>query len=79
MNSIEIGNAKMPSVISNPFGKQKITSIEVKYEPDIFDKKKWKARGRVWFENGDTTGSQTFKGDTFDDVVLQIKAMIENL
>jgi hypothetical protein len=76
-----IPNEKLPSVINDPFKKTQVTSISVDYEQSIwsFDKGKWSATGRVKFKNGNTEGSQKFEGQTFDEVVLKIKSMIENL
>lgn len=73
-----IGNAKLPSVIKDPFGKTKVTKITVSFE-DFWNSGKWKARGYVYFKNGDTCGDQKFEGETFDEVVLKIKSMLGNL
>lgn len=78
MDIEKIGNAHMPSVIKDPFNKDGVTSIRVVYSKGIFGKA-WEARGTVEFENGNTTGEQTFRGADFDEVVLKIKAMLENL
>jgi hypothetical protein len=71
--------AKMPSVINDPFKKTKVRSLTVHcWQSSILDKK-WSFGGTVKFENGNTSGEQSFTGKSFDDVVLQIKAMIDNL
>lgn len=68
------GQEKMPSVINDPFAKTHITGISVRWYNNSL-----KARGNVDFENGSTKGSQEFSGETFDEVVLKIKAMLETL
>lgn len=65
----------MPSVIKDPFVKVHIKHISVRW----YNTFKIYARGTVEFQNGNTKGEQEFEGDTFDEVVLKIKAMIENL
>jgi hypothetical protein len=57
MESIEeIGNESLPSVINNPFQKNKITHIHVWCGEKLFDKGKWDASGTVKFKNGNTEG-----------------------
>jgi hypothetical protein len=74
-----IGNEKMPSILKDPFKKNAVTKIYVHFSQGIFDKEKWDASGNVKFSNGNTHGEQKFKGETFDEVVLQIKAFLINL
>lgn len=62
----------MSVIINNPFAKQHICKIIVTYDGYI-------AYGYVYFKNGNTSADQTFEGKTFDEVVLKIKTMIENL
>ncbi len=69
-----IGKEKLPSVLKNPFGKNSIKRIYVSFS-QFSDR--WSANGSVEFENGNTKGEQKFTGQTFDDVVLQIKALID--
>lgn len=78
MELLNFGNTKLPSVIKDPFKKQKIESISVTFQ-DFFGRGNWEATGRIQFKNGDTCGQQNFKGATFDDVVQQIKSVIEAL
>lgn len=83
MSSIDLyhmGKETLPSVIKNPFTKDYIKSISVRYERKIFGKDgEWQAIGRLEFQNGETTGTQKFEGETFDEVVLQMKACINQL
>jgi hypothetical protein len=72
------GNQSLPSIIKDPFNKNKIYNIEVSFS-DWSMNGGWKAEGTVRFANGNTKGQQNFKGQSFDDVVAQIKTMIENL
>lgn len=66
------------SVIQDPFKKTMVTHIHV-HAIKGFLGGKWTFSGSVKFENGNTKGEQEFKGENFDDVVLKIKAMIDNL
>ncbi len=83
MSEIEqgFGNEKLPSVINDPFKKKKIVSVMVRGSEAWLssDNGKWDFHGTVTFKNGDTQGEQKFTGENFDEVVLKIKAMINNL
>jgi hypothetical protein len=72
------GNQNLPVTIKDPFGKDKVTDITV-YFTKSFIGDNWSARGSITFKNGQTEGKQQFKGNTFDDVVLQIKTVLNNL
>lgn len=78
MNISSFGKEQLPSIIKDPFLKYKITKISVSYSKN-WTNDNFTARGCVEFENGNTKGEQKFTGETFDDVVLQIKAMLDNL
>jgi hypothetical protein len=71
------GKSTLPSIIKDPFSKQRVKSICVNYYEQYSGN--WMAWGTVEFTNGNTSGKQKFGGDSFDDVVGQIKTMIENL
>lgn len=73
------GEEKLPSVIKDPFSKINIEGISVFYSKSCFYPYKMEARGYVDFKNGQTEGKQKFEGETFDEVVLKIKSMMENL
>jgi len=72
----QMGQQPLPSELNDPFSKTKITRIYVSYGT-FFNK--WSANGTIEFENGDTNGEQKFKGETFDEVVIKMKAFIQNL
>lgn len=71
-----IGNEKLPSVINDPFKKNQITKIFVWAGKTGG---KWSFSGDVEFTCGSTSGTQEFRGESFDDVVLKIKAMLETM
>ncbi len=71
-----IGNESMPSVLNDPFNKTSVKSIWVNYSEYGG---KWSANGSVEFKNGSTEGKQKFDGETFDEVVLKMKAFINEL
>jgi len=81
MKLLEMFKESLPSVIQDPFKKTKVKSISVYYRESFWssDKGKWEASGNVEFSNGNTSGKQEFKGETFDEVVMKIKAMLETL
>ena len=79
MEFIKFGEEKLPSVINDPFSKNCVTDITVYFRQHTFDKTKWSATGIIEFTNGSTSGKHKFTGDTFDDVVLQIKSAIKSL
>jgi len=72
-----IGEAKMPSIINNPFNKISVKDITV-YTRQSWSGN-WYAKGSVEFENNNTTAVQSFEGKDFDEVVLKIKAFLEEL
>jgi hypothetical protein len=78
MNIENIGNEKLPSIICDPFCKVKVEAIRVHYTKSSFSGK-WSCSGTVEFKNNNTSGEQRFEGATFDEVVLKIKAMLDNL
>lgn len=79
-DSSHLGNEKLPSVIKNPFGKTHIKSININYTRKLFGEDgEWEAVGRLSFENGDTSGDQKFVAPTFDEVVMKMKACINQL
>lgn len=66
------------SVIQNPFNKNKIVRLFVFYHKNIFNDT-WSASGSIEFESGNTKGEQKFEASTFDEVVIQMKACINQL
>ena len=72
------GNSSLPSTIKDPFKKTQITNIVVRFM-DYWGRGEWEATGRVEFKNGNTSATQDFKGKSFDDVVAQIKAFVNEL
>ena len=79
MNLLGFGKEKLPSEIKNPFGKEQVERISVTFWKTPFPPRLWEAYGSVDFLNGNTKAEQKFKGETFDEVVVKIKAMLENL
>jgi hypothetical protein len=79
----DFSKSKMPSILKDPFGKSKITKITVTFEEPFWSSdKNWKSTGWVHFKNGNTKGEQTFTAegdDAFDQVVLQMRAFIQQL
>ena len=72
--NIELGDTKLPSIINDPFAKNRVTAIRLHYYPQ-----RGNCNGSVEFENGATKGEQNFNGSSFDEVVLKMKAMLENM
>jgi hypothetical protein len=76
MNILGFGKTTLPSVIKNPFTKEKVKIIHVWMEID--SKGRTSAHGVLKFSNGDTKGEQHYDADTFDEVVLKIKQTLDN-
>lgn len=70
--------SKNPTILNDPFKVDKVVSVRVSSYKSTFGDNIYH-RGTVEFENGNTKGEQSFEGQSFDDVVLQIKAFIETL
>ena len=73
-----MGKESLPSGLNNPFNKQNIESIYVSFRRGILTGK-WNAYGSIEFKNGNTSGEQKFEGETFDEVVVKIKAFLGEL
>lgn len=74
---IQIGTEKLPSVINDPFKKTKVTGASMflgqRFNPT------GGASGTIYFENGLTKGEQKFYAKDFDDLVVQMRAMLDNI
>lgn len=71
------GKSSLPSLVKDPFLKDKVTDIDIHYSCNYSGK--WSCWATVEFKNGNTSGKQRFDGETFDDVVLDIKRFLETL
>ena len=63
-----------PSLLSNPFSKEKVSAIHIHMYPSSNN-----INGSVEFENGLTEGKQKFNADSFDVLVNQMHNFIETL
>lgn len=76
----ELGQETIPSLINNPFLKEKIIKVYILFSPKLFSNgEEWTAHGTVEFQNGNTKGLQTFKSPSFDGVVIQMREFINSL
>ena len=73
-----MGKESLPSDLNNPFNKRNIECVYVSFRRGILSGK-WNAYGSVEFKNGNTLGEQKFDGETFDEVVIKIKAFLNEL
>ena len=73
-----IGKESLPSDLNNTFNKRNIESIYVSFRRGILSGK-WNAYGSIEFKNCNTSGEQKFDGATFDEVVVKIKAFLNEL
>lgn len=73
-----IGNDGV-NIINNPFLPNYIESIEIRALRNLFDPNEMHFTGRVDFTNGNTEGSQKFKGENLADVFNQIMTFCINL
>lgn len=64
------------SIHKDPFKKSCLTRVST-FSHSVSGT--WYFTGCVEFTNGNTTGEQKFKGSSFDDVLIQIKAFLETL
>lgn len=68
------------NIINNPFIKDCITGIVIRYSKmTFFNKDNHIFTGYVEFSNGNTKGTQEFKGNNLVDVFIQIKDFCEKL
>ncbi|HTJ52589.1 MAG TPA: hypothetical protein VL443_24205 [Cyclobacteriaceae bacterium] len=73
-----MGNETMPSVIKDPFNKNKIEMVAIYLMKSMFDDK-YNASGKIKFKNGNTVGEQEFTGKSIDDIIIQMKAVLKDL
>jgi len=73
----KMGNEKL-DVIKNPFAKKRISELWIRFAPEMFSHE-WKATGTLKFQNGNTKGEQRFEGDSVDEIIIQMKKVIESL
>jgi hypothetical protein len=78
MSNITIGGASLPAIMKDPFRKTKVTKITTWASVNVFNDE-WTFTGDIYFKNGNTEGKQAFNGDSFDDVVLKMKACLDSL
>lgn len=64
------------SLVKDPFNKESIMSIYVRSSNSFG---RIRHHGNVEFQNGGTKGEQSFNGDSFDSVVIQIRNFIDTL
>ena len=68
--------SKTPSIIADPFGFEKITSIHLhSYNWG----NRWTHSGSVNFKNGNTKGEQIFECNSIDGVLKKIHTFINEL
>lgn len=72
-----LGDNCLNTSLQNPFNGAYIERMNVTYKKNSFTGE-WYAFGDVDFKRGNTTGTQSFKGANFDDVVRQIKLFLTN-
>jgi hypothetical protein len=73
----EFGETRLNGAFKNPFNKQSIVSVSVTTRERLFDLG-WISEGTIKFKNGNTEGKQEFIGESFDDVVGQIKTFLNH-
>lgn len=74
----KLGDASLDRILEDPFARESITSISVHYTRRSYGDKSWYGWGTVDFKRGNTSGQVEFRGDTFDEVAIQVKNFIEN-
>ena len=63
----------------DPFFKENISSVQIEYYPTRTYNLPFLADGTIRFKAGDTSGSQSFKGQTIEEVLEQMAAFIKTL
>lgn len=78
MDEININTTQSLSVIKNPFSTNCIKSINIRIS-DFWDKGQYEYTARIEFKNGNTSGEQYLKGQSFEDIISQVKSVLNNL
>jgi hypothetical protein len=68
----------LPSLIQDPFTKNKITSIDL-HGGQSWVGSEWSFWATVEFKNGGTTGKQKIEGTSMDDVYIKVANFIKSL
>lgn len=79
MDTKEIIGIGSMSIINNPFLPSCIESITIRALKNLFNPNEMHFTRRVDFTNGNTEGSQKFKGENLADVFNQIMIFCINL
>ncbi len=74
MELLGFATNSMPSILKDPFSRNRIDRIYISWRPSTS-----KCYGSVEFKNGSTKGEQEFEGETFDEVTLKMKSFIEEI
>ncbi len=74
----EIPIDKLPSIIQDPFGKNKIISIQINAYKSFFDGT-FNFYSLIEFKNGNTEGKQKIVGTSMDDVYLKTANFVKSL
>lgn len=68
------------SPVIDPFNNNSIKQVSLNVTKDIWgDKITFRCWGYVSFKNQNTEGQQNFEASTFEELIIQVKAFVENL
>ena len=81
MSLLTDNQGAMPSVILDPFKDSCIEAVRLTIRRGFFsdERNMFFFEGRIEFKNGATTGEQSFKENSFNELVTKIQATLETL
>ena len=75
---LSLNNPNKPTLHVDPFKKDKVKSIWLHYSRIMFsDKYAWK--GSIEFENGNTSGKQSFEETELPDILFKMQQFLDSL
>lgn len=78
MKENEVFGTNLPSIINNPFEVKHLKYINIMMSPKLFNEG-FDFNARVTFVNGDTEGTQNFKGTDMVDLYLKVYEFCKSL
>jgi hypothetical protein len=77
--SLDASTASAMTEFKDPFSKQGIDNVTFFIRKNIFDDSIIEYSSRVYFKNGNTSGSQEIKAQNFNELLSKTKSFVDSL
>ena len=68
-----------PTNLKDPFSKSNVSEFHIHGYPPRREGEEWRVRATLEFENGDTSGTQSFRGASLEETLKKMDVFIKNL